>query len=103
MVKTLIGLEYAALLLVGRMGPNAAGFSIIQEYERCLGRQISRGATYTALVRLEKKGMVKSSMGKPLPKVGGRANRLYQITGDGRKLLLESQKLLDFLKDGGTA
>jgi PadR family transcriptional regulator PadR len=47
------------------------------------GREPSIGAMYTALERLERKGLVSSWWGEPTEERGGRRKRLYKVEASG--------------------
>ena len=58
------------------------------------GREISRGALYTSLDRLESKGLVTSKLGEPLAVRGGRARRYFSVTPDGLTALRAARAAL---------
>lgn len=64
-------------------------------------------ALYTALERLEAKGLVTSRMGDPTPQRGGRAKRYVTVIAAGRQALTRAvqayERLLDGLKMVGGA
>jgi DNA-binding PadR family transcriptional regulator len=72
--------EQIVLLAVLRLEGNAYGVSIRQEVIRQTGRTASRGSIYMTLERLEKKGLLRSSMTEPTPERGGRSKRVYAAT-----------------------
>jgi len=76
-------LEHIILLALIRLGDDAYGVTVRQEIEGRTGREVSIGATYTTLDRLEAKGMVKSRVGEPTVARGGRAKRHFAITARG--------------------
>ena len=53
-------------------------------------RDVSLGAIYVTLDRLEDKGLVSSRLTDPTPERGGRAKRCYQLQGSGERALQES-------------
>ncbi len=55
---------------------------------------------YTALERLEAKGLVASRMGDPTPQRGGRAKRYVTVTAAGVKALRRSVQAYERLLDG---
>src|SRR5260370_37838597 len=73
-------LEQVVLLAVLRLGAEAYAVPILEQIEAQTGRKIARGALYTALDRLEKKGCLRSRVGEPLPERGGRARRGFSLT-----------------------
>src|ERR1700722_15319440 len=62
---------------------DAYGLTIRDRIKERAGREVSVGAIYTALERLERKGFVRSWWGEPTEERGGRRKRLYEIRGDG--------------------
>ena len=84
-------LEHIVLLALVRLGSNAYGMTVRREIEERTGRNISIGAVYTTLERLEAKGYVRSAVGEPTAERGGRAKRLFQIEADGQSALRTSQ------------
>jgi PadR family transcriptional regulator, regulatory protein PadR len=83
-------LEQLALLAVLRLGENAYAVSVRDEIRGRTSRSISRGAVYTTLDRLERKGCLRSELGPPTTARGGKAKRMYALEPDGRSALQES-------------
>ena len=55
--KSFLGeFEQMVLLAILQQGSNAYGLEVRKELERSAAREVSRGAFYTTLDRLEKKG-----------------------------------------------
>ena len=92
--------EQILLLAILRLEQTAYGVSIRQEILRCTHREISPGALYTTLDRLEKKGMLAGKNGAPLPERGGRSRRFYTVTDEGRKTLVCAQEAFQNLLHG---
>lgn len=86
---TLREFEQAVLLEVLRLGlgPGSYGVPIRHGVSKRLGREVSVGAVYTALERLERKGFVSSWTGGATAERGGRAKRFYRIEAPGRRAL----------------
>jgi PadR family transcriptional regulator, regulatory protein PadR len=82
-------LEELVLLLVALSNKDAYGVSLTEELKQQAGRDISISAVHAVLHRLEEKGFVKSRMGGASAERGGRAKRLFTITGSGRKAIEE--------------
>lgn len=78
----------AALHLAG----DAYGTTILRELEERTGRNVSTGAVYVALGRLERKGLVASRVGEPSPHRGGRPKRFFSVTPEGLEALRRAQK-----------
>lgn len=53
-------------------------------------KQVSLGAVYVTLDRLEDKGLISSRLSEPTPERGGRAKRCYQLEALGERVLRES-------------
>ena len=87
-------LEHIVLLAVARLGSDAYGMTVRQEILKRTGRDLSIGAVYATLERLEQKGYVSSSMGEPTAERGGRAKRHFQIEANGEQALATSQDVI---------
>jgi PadR family transcriptional regulator PadR len=87
-------LEHIVLLAVMRLGSNAYGVTVRREIESATGRDISIGAVYATLVRLESKGLIKSSTGEPTAERGGRAKRFFRMTADGAGSLRNTHEII---------
>ena len=75
--------EQMVLLAVLRRSADAYAVPVRSEIEARTGRAVARGALYTALERLEAKGLVRPRAGDPLPERGGRARRYFTVTPRG--------------------
>ena len=98
--ETLGSLEHIVLLAVMRLGENAYGITVRREIEKATGRDVSIGAIYATLVRLESKAFVKSSTGEPTAERGGRAKRYFRVTADGRRILQTTQEQIQKMSAG---
>jgi PadR family transcriptional regulator, regulatory protein PadR len=87
-------LEHIVLLALVRLGSNAYGMTVRREIEQRTGRNISIGAVYGTLERLETKGYVSSFVGQPTASRGGRAKRLFRIEADGERVLDASHEAI---------
>lgn len=87
-------LEQIVLLAVLRLGDSAYAVPILEQIEEQTGRQVARGALYTALDRLETKGCLRSRVGNPLPERGGRARRYFTVTPAAVRSLKASRHAL---------
>ena len=79
---------------------DAYGTAIRREIERRTGREVSAGAVYTTLERLEARGLVTSSWGDPTPERGGKRKRHYQLTTGGRQALARSWRAMRAMARG---
>lgn len=89
--------EHIVLLTVLRAGEQAYGVSIRQNVKRLIDRDVSIGALYATLERLEKKAYLTHRSGQPTPERGGRAKRYFKITGEGLVALQMTKKNLEAL------
>jgi PadR family transcriptional regulator PadR len=93
-------LEHMVLLAIARLGGDSYGSSIVDELGRHTRRAILRPSVYLALKRLEAKGLIRSRMGEPEARRGGRARRHFEPTASALKALRESQRTLNSLWHG---
>jgi PadR family transcriptional regulator PadR len=92
--------EQMVLLSVHRQEDEGYGMSIRREIEECVGREVTIGAVYTTLDRLERKGFVRSREGEATPVRGGRARKHFGLTPEGVDALQTSRSMMDRLWDG---
>jgi PadR family transcriptional regulator len=92
--------EQLILLAILRLGDKAYGVTIRSEISERVGRTVAPGALYTALERLEDKGLVKSRFGEPTPQRGGRSKRFFTVTASGAKALARAQHAFQRLLEG---
>ena len=89
--------EELVLLAVGVLGDDAYGVSIKERLDHETRRDISIGAVYAALDRLEGKSLV-SSREMPGPAArGGRRRRAFETTPAGQRALREMRDLRERL------
>jgi PadR family transcriptional regulator PadR len=93
-------LEHLVLLALVRLGDGAYGMTVRREIEHRTGRDLSIGAIYATLERLEDKGYVRSEIGEPTAERGGRAKRLFRIAAKGEAALEASQQALRNMTSG---
>jgi PadR family transcriptional regulator PadR len=87
-------LELIVLLAVMRLGSNAYGMTVRREIENATGRDISIGAVYATLGRLESKGFIRSYAGEPTAERGGRAKRYFGMTAEGKAALRNTHEII---------
>jgi PadR family transcriptional regulator PadR len=92
--------ELLVLLAVMRIGQDAYGVTIRAELERETSRELTLGAIYKTLGRLEQKGYLRVRIGDPTPERGGRRKKLYQLEPLGARALKESVAALRRLTRG---
>jgi PadR family transcriptional regulator PadR len=87
-------LEHIILLALVQLDGTAHGALIRREIQARTGRDISIGAVYATLDRLEHKEYVRSWTGAPTPERGGRAKRLFHLETAGLRALRVSEQTL---------
>ena len=92
--------EQQVLLAVWRRAGDAYGASVRDELEERTGRGIAQGAVYVTLVRLEKKGLLRSRLSDPTPVRGGKAKRLFEILPEGIAGVHAARGAMDRLWEG---
>jgi DNA-binding PadR family transcriptional regulator len=102
-MRTYLG-EFEQLLLMAviQLDGDAYGGQIRETIGRRTGRTVSPGAIYTALDRLEARGLVTSRLGDPEPRRGGKRKRYYRIEPAGSELLRRSHEALARMARGLT-
>ena len=86
--------EFMILLATLRTGKEAYGVQIAREIETISGRRVLLGAAYAALDRMERNGLVSSTLGNPTPERGGRAKRVFRVTPRGLRAARDTQRAL---------
>ena len=89
--------EELVLLSVLVAGEDAYGVAIQRILEEDVGRTVMLGPIYTALDRLNQKGLLRSELGDPSPVRGGRRKRLYQLTSAGVAAVADARRTRDVL------
>lgn len=79
--------ERFALQALVRLRNNAYGMTVRREIEEMAGLSVAIGTVYTALERLEERGLVSSRTGGATPERGWRAKRYYRIEAPGLRSL----------------
>ena len=82
------------------LGKEAYGRAILKEVQARLHREISAGAVYATLDRLEAKGLVTSRLGPGTAIRGGRPKRHYAIQPEGVRALNDTKHAIDRLWAG---
>jgi PadR family transcriptional regulator PadR len=93
-------LEHIILLALVHLDGNAYGMIVRREIEERTGRNLSIGAVYATLERLEAKGYVSSFTGEPTPERGGRAKRLFRVDAAGKRALQTSNQTIRSMTAG---
>ena len=93
-------LEQIVLLAVMRLEPNAYGMTVRQEIARRTGRELSIGAVYATLERLQAKGFVSTFQGEPTPERGGRSKRYFRVEAEDKRALRAAQEAVRRMTKG---
>ena len=94
MAAILGALEQAVLLAIVRLDDDAYGRAVLRETSKRLGREVSAGAAYATLDRLEERALLASRLNDGNRERGGRARRYYTITATGVRALNESRNAI---------
>jgi DNA-binding PadR family transcriptional regulator len=89
--------EHMVLLAILQQGETAFGLEVRREIEQSTGKEVSRGAFYTTVDRLERKGFVSWREAAPAGLRGGAPQRLFRVTEAGIEALRVSRQALDAL------
>ena len=87
--------EQAVLVALVRLGKDAYGRAILNEVHTRLARDVSAGAVYATLERLEAKELVSSTLAPGTAIRGGRARRYFALTGAGVRALNNAKSATD--------
>src|SRR5919205_464332 len=92
--------EHIVVLALLRLEDRAYGMTVRQEIQLRTKREVSIGAVYATLDRLETKGYVKSYRGDPTPERGGRSKRFFRVTAKGMAAVSRTHKALEMMTEG---
>ena len=92
--------EHIIVLALLRLEDRAYGVTVRQEIELRTRREVSIGAVYATLDRLETKGYVNSYRGDPTPERGGRSKRFFRVTASGVAATSRTQQALRSMSEG---
>lgn len=92
--------EHIVLLALLRLEDRAYGVTVRQEIQLRTNRDVSIGAVYATLDRLETKGYVKSQRGDPTPERGGRSKRFFRVTAAGVAAVNRTHRTLHKMTEG---
>ena len=85
--------EELVLLTVGLLHSNAYGLAIVEELKSQSRRSVTLSAVHKVLIRLEKKGFLKSHIGGATKERGGRNKKLYTLTFLGKSVVNQTRDL----------
>jgi PadR family transcriptional regulator PadR len=92
--------EVEILLVILRCGENAYGPAIREHLADRTGEDLSYGALYSVLDRLDEKGLVETRMGEATAERGGKRKRFYRVNGAGQTALGHALHKHDRLREG---
>jgi PadR family transcriptional regulator PadR len=92
--------EHIVILALLRLADRAYGVTVRREIEARTGREVSLGAIYATLDRLEAKGYVKSQFGEPTRERGGRSKRFFHVTAKGMSVVNRTHCELQSMSQG---
>ena len=87
--------QLVLLALLSLEGDEAYGMNIRQILRDRAGRDVSVPTVYSALDRLESKGLVSSQLGQATAERGGRAKKLFRVEAAGLRALREVRRTLE--------
>jgi PadR family transcriptional regulator, regulatory protein PadR len=94
--------EHLVVLAVMRLEDAGYGLAIRDEIVRRTARDVSTGAVYTTLDRLERKGLVRSTVEQGTLARDNRIRRRYEITHAGRETVGTAQRDIRAMSRGLT-
>jgi PadR family transcriptional regulator PadR len=100
MADLLGNFEQAVLLSVLRLGAEAYGRAILSEVQARLHREVAAGAVHATLNRLERKGLLISSLGQGTEVRAGRPRRYYKLSLPGQYALNDARAAVSNLWRG---
>jgi PadR family transcriptional regulator PadR len=92
--------EQLVLFAVLRLDQDASGIAIHDAIEARTGRDVSPGAIYTTLGRLEERGFVRSTVVAPTSARVGRPRKHYTLRPAGAKALRDAYSHIQALAVG---
>jgi len=92
--------EHLVLLAILRLRADAYGMRVRREIAERTSRDVSIGAVYATLDRLEAKGLLRAVMSDPTPERGGRARKSFHLTAAGVAAVNRSRQELNSMLDG---
>ena len=98
-MKLLSRPEELFLLAIWKLQDNAYAVTIRDQVKKITGKTWSFGATFVTLDRLVQKRYLTSFLSEPTQKRGGRSKRMYKLTREGIKALIDIKKLQESMWD----
>lgn len=79
--------EQTVMLAILQLGERAYAPDIAQHLEDSIGRSTTRGALYSCLNQLERKGYLRWRLDEPTATRGGHSRRFYKVSAAGVRAL----------------
>lgn len=92
--------EYLVLLAVLQLKTNARAIDIRSRIQDEARRSVSRGALYSSLDRLERKGYLTWEVESSTPERGGIPRRRFRLTEEGLAAVRASHRAIAVLSEG---
>jgi DNA-binding PadR family transcriptional regulator len=92
--------EQLVVLSLLRLDNEGYGMLVRRELEQTTGREVTIGAVYGTLDRLEEKGLVSSWRSEPDPVRGGRSRRYFRVEPEGEAALARAREMFRKMWDG---
>lgn len=92
--------EQLVMLALLRQGAEGYGVSLAADIAERTGREVSIGAVYKTLDRLDAKGWVLARIGDPTPERGGRRKKHFRLSPAGQRALRQSLDALRSMTEG---
>ncbi len=93
--------QLVLLALLSLDGDEAYGMNVRRVLRDEAGRDVSVPTVYSALDRLESKGLVTSRLGEATQERGGRAKKLFKVEPEGVRALQEVRRTLEAMWEVG--
>ncbi len=92
-MKLLSRTEELLLLAIWKLQVNAYAVTIREHLKTITNKTWAFGALFISLERLVKKGLLDSYLSEPTRERGGRSKRIYNLTEDGLRALIEIRSI----------
>ncbi len=89
--------EELTLLAVLTLGEGAYGVLVQEVIERETRREVTLGAVYAALERMERKGLLRSGWSESTGERGGKPRRLFSVTPEGLRTVGDARRAREAL------
>ena len=89
--------EELTLLAVLALGEGAYGIAVQEVIEREAHREVTLGAVYAALERMERKRLLRSALDESANQRGGKRRRLFSVTPSGLRTLGDTRRAREAL------